>query len=99
MVYIANFGDGTVTSINPVTGMCGAPINVGNHPWAIAVTPDGSSAYVASPDDGVVTPISTAARAVGNPIGIGRRLTAIAISPEGSAALPATTKERSCQSN
>ena len=41
---------GTVTPIATATNMPGEPIDVGDEPFAIAVTPDGKTVYVATSD-------------------------------------------------
>ena len=39
---------GTVTPIDTATNTPGEPIDVGNEPFAIAVTPDGKTVYAAN---------------------------------------------------
>lgn len=39
--YVTNNGNGTVTPINPATGVAGSPITVGGSPSGIAAAPDG----------------------------------------------------------
>jgi YVTN family beta-propeller protein len=57
------------TATNTVVG---SPITVGNDPYGVAVTPDGSKVYVANLADGTVTVISTATNTViGSPITVG----------------------------
>ena len=67
---------GTVTPIDTATNTPGEPIDVGNGPLAIAITPDGRTIYAANTEDaergsGTVTPIDTATNAAGPPIPVG----------------------------
>ncbi len=39
-LYVGNSGDNTVTPFDTATKTLGSPISVGQHPWAIAITPD-----------------------------------------------------------
>jgi YVTN family beta-propeller protein len=84
--YVANYGDGTVTPISTATGTADTPINVGTHPEAIAVSPDGTTAYVANQGSGTVTPIATATNTGGTAITVGASPEAIAITPNGQTA-------------
>ncbi len=48
--YITNENDNTVSVIDTATNtVIGSPIPVGNNPYGVAVTPDGSKVYVANP--------------------------------------------------
>jgi YVTN family beta-propeller protein len=59
--YITNSASGTVSVINTATnGIVGSPINVGDFPLGLAVTPDGSKVYVANFDGNTVSVIATA---------------------------------------
>ena len=82
-------GANTVTPINTATNEPGRPINVGQSPGAIAITPDGKTAYVLS-QRGVV-PVSTATDKPGKPINAGKDLTGIAITPDGKTAYVVST--------
>jgi YVTN family beta-propeller protein len=55
---VANYGSGTVTPITVATNTAGTPINVGTHPVAIAITPNGLTAYVVNYGSYNVTPPS-----------------------------------------
>jgi DNA-binding beta-propeller fold protein YncE len=82
---------GTVTPIDTATGTPGEPIDVGNGPLAIAITPDGMTVYVANTFDrsngpGTVTPIATATNAPGPPIQVGSGPWAFAITPDSKTA-------------
>jgi YVTN family beta-propeller protein len=73
-VYVANFGDSTVSVIATATNtVIGSPILVGGNirsvPVGLAVTPDGSKVYVANSGDSTVSVIATASDTViGSPI-------------------------------
>ena len=82
-------GANTVTPISTATNMPGKPINAGESPGAIAITPDGKTAYVLS-QRGVV-PISTATNEPGKPVNAGKDLTGIAITPNGKTAYVVST--------
>lgn len=77
---------GTVTPIDTATNAPGEPIDVGNRPHAIAITPDGTTAYVTSWQDGTVTPIATATNTAGQRIPVGEGASAIAVTPDGETA-------------
>ena len=86
---------GTVTPIDTATNTPGAPIDVGDEPFAITVTPDGKTVYVANTwantgrpasASGTVTPIATATSTPGAPIQVGSQPWAFAITPDGKTA-------------
>ena len=58
MIYVGDYGDGTVTEINGSTNTP-STINVGNRPTEIAVNPVTNQIYVVNSADGTVT-VSTA---------------------------------------
>lgn len=57
-----------VVPINVATNTPGHPIKVGNDPWRIAITPDGTMAYVANSLSETVTPIRVASGTADPPI-------------------------------
>jgi YVTN family beta-propeller protein len=59
----------------------GTAIPVGQDPWWIAITPDGTTAYVANHGTGTVTPISTASNTAGTAIKTGTNPWAVVIAP------------------
>jgi YVTN family beta-propeller protein len=86
-LYVSDVAGSTVTPIATATNTPGPPIEVGNVPMAIAITPDGETAYVANsgygdPSD-TVTPIATATNTPGPPIQVGSTPWALAITPDG----------------
>jgi DNA-binding beta-propeller fold protein YncE len=77
-------GTSKVIPISTATDEPGKPINAGEAPVAIAVTPNGQTVYVLS-QLGVV-PISTATGKPGKPVDAGKDPAAIAITPDGRTA-------------
>ena len=77
---------GVVTPISLATGAPGRPIKVGQGPFGIAITPDGTTAYVANSADSTVTPIRLATGTPGTPINVAQGPLAIAITPDGKTA-------------
>ena len=73
--------------------VAGIRIIVGRGPFAIAITPDGTTAYAAGVFDGTVTPIRLATGIPGTPITVARGPTAIAITPDGKTAYVASLSE------
>jgi len=84
--YVVNYNGDTVTPIDMETDTAGAPIQVGDQPAAIAITPDASKAYVANYGGSSVTPIDLATNTAGPPIPVGAFPHSIAISPDGRTA-------------
>ena len=64
--YVVNGQSGGVTPIDLATNRRGKPINAGEAPYAIAITPDGKTACVAAGN--AVTPIDLATSTSGKPI-------------------------------
>jgi len=87
---VANNDSGTVTPIRTATNTALAPVKVGGHPNAIAITPDGETAYVASLASATVTPIRTATNTPLTPIKVGGAPWTIAITPDGTTAYVAS---------
>ncbi len=64
-VYVANFGNNTVAAISATSNAVLNPlIAVGNHPVALAETPDQKKLYAVNQGDGTVTAISLVDRSV-----------------------------------
>ena len=72
---------GNITPIVTATNTPGPRIGAGHKPFAMAITPDGTTAYVTSYESGTVTPIATATNTPGTPIKVGKRAYAVAIAP------------------
>ena len=62
----------------------GTPIDVGSDPYALAVSPDGSTVWVANGGSDTVQPIPTDTDVAGTPITVGSDPDAVAVSPDGS---------------
>ena len=82
MIAIGKGPDGVfVTPISTATNRPGRPIRVGDSPFAIAITTDGTTAYVANVNSGTVTPINTTTNTAGKPIKAGAGPIDLAITP------------------
>ncbi len=85
--YVANSGNGTVTTFSTATNMTtGTAITVGTNPSAVAITPDGKTAYVTNNGSGTVTPINTATKTAGTAITVGTGPDGVAVTPDGKTA-------------
>ena len=86
--YVTNFNPDTVSVIDTATNaVVGSPIPVGDDPFGIAITPDGTKAYVTNAGAGTVSVINTATNAVvGSAINVGDVPFGIAITPDGTKA-------------
>jgi gliding motility-associated-like protein len=62
--YIANFSTNNVFVVNTATNAVIDTIPVGNGPYAVAVSPDGTRAYVTNYDDATVSVINTVTNTV-----------------------------------
>jgi YVTN family beta-propeller protein len=86
-LYVVNEGGtvvpGTVTPINAATDVAGSPIKVGSVPFAIVITPNGTTAYVSDISRNFVTPISTATNKAGRRIRVGVGPFNLAVMPSG----------------
>ncbi len=100
IAYVADSQSNQVTPVlaDPLQAAApndaGAPIPVGTHPDAIAITPNGKTAYVVNFGSDNVTPIDTStdtAGASGTWISVGSEPDAIAISPDGDTAYVANS--------
>jgi YVTN family beta-propeller protein len=88
LLYSANPTQDSVSVINPATGqVVGEPIQVGDVPFSIALTPDGNSAYVANRFANTVSVIDTTTRkTVGKPIPVGEDPIQASVTPDGLSA-------------
>ncbi len=84
--YVVSLNSNDVTPVNTATNTAGPAIAVGNHPYAIAIAPDGNEAYVVNEGSNTVTPIDLSDSTPGTPIPVGNQPTAIAITPDGTTA-------------
>jgi YVTN family beta-propeller protein len=88
-VYVADFGDDTVSVIDTATNTVVATVVVGGNPADVAVTPDSAHAYVTNNDDDTVSVIDTATNTAVTTVVVGSSPAGIEIS-----SCPVTQKER-----
>jgi YVTN family beta-propeller protein len=81
--YITNFGGTSVSVIDTATNAVTATIPVGNGPFAVAVSPDGSKVYVTNTGSNNVSVIDTATNTVIATIPVEASF-GVAVSPDGS---------------
>ena len=86
--YITNSGDNTVSVINLATNTVTATIPVGNNPFGVSVSPDGSKVYIVNsnnvPHAGTVSVINTLTNIVIATIAVGGFPIGVAVSPDGT---------------
>ncbi len=82
--YIANQGDGTVSVINTTTSAVVATIPVGQSPFGVSVSADGSKVYVSNQGSKSVSVISTTTNTVVSTISVGTNPAGLVVSPDGS---------------
>ncbi len=75
-----------IIPIDIATNTTGTPLNWGNDPFGLAITPDGKTAYVLNNNLNTVTPITIATNTLGTPIVVGSNPFDIAITPDGKKA-------------
>lgn len=76
----------SVAVVNTSTNTVVATVTVGNEPFGVAISPDGTSAYVANSSSGSVSVIDTKSRTVVATVTVGGQPQAVAFSPDGSRA-------------
>src|SRR5205823_14063818 len=79
IVYVANYGDGTVTPIVSPSNVAGEPIPEHANPGALAITPGGFTLLAANPGANSVTPIDTKFDQSATPTVVGNEPSAIAV--------------------
>lgn len=90
LMYIANYGDGTVSVVNVVTNSVINTINLGlnnSHPYGMVFRPDGSLAYVTDHQTNSISVINVATNTVINNITVSPSTTdpqGIGITPDGT---------------
>ena len=95
-LYVANMCDNTVSVIDTATNtVVGLPIPVGNGPFAVAVTPDGTKVYVAN-TTGNVSVIHTATKTLVKTVSLGGQPIAVAVTPDGAKVYVVNTGIRQC---
>ncbi|MEU2113529.1 beta-propeller fold lactonase family protein [Streptomyces sp. NPDC019507] len=95
-VYVANLSSDTVSVIDTATNTVSvidtatntvtATVPVGNLPFGVAVTPDGTRAYVANELDDTVSVIDTATHTVLATVPVGTQPAGVAVTPDGTRA-------------
>jgi YVTN family beta-propeller protein len=83
VAYVTNDGAGSVSVIDTATNTVTATIAVGNGPFGVVFSPDGTRAYVPNISDGTISVIDTAANAVLTTINVGGGPIFPAITPDG----------------
>jgi YVTN family beta-propeller protein len=83
-LYVANYGDKTVTVIDAKTGHARATVRVGDHPKSIAFDPNRNLVYVANTGGGSITVIDAASNAVLATLPAGKNPYALAVVPSSS---------------
>jgi YVTN family beta-propeller protein len=83
IAYVTN-DEGTVSVIDVASREETATITVGDDPWEVAFTPDGSKAYVANSGSDTVSVIDVATSTVIETIPVGANPQGVAVSPDGS---------------
>ncbi|MCD0449200.1 hypothetical protein LO762_08365 [Actinocorallia sp. API 0066] len=86
LVWTVNGGTGSVSAVDPETGVVEACVKVGLAPGAVAAAPDGSRLLVADTGDTTLTVVTTADRAVAGRIALPAAPAAVAYHPDGSRA-------------
>src|SRR5208283_5579460 len=82
--YITNYGSNNVSVINTSTNSVLTTVPVGNGPYGVAVTPDGTAVYVANQASNDVSIIDTAKNTVKSTQFLGIGPTGIAVTPDGT---------------
>ncbi|HEV2857692.1 MAG TPA: PKD domain-containing protein [Solirubrobacterales bacterium] len=93
LAYTLNYEDDTVAAIDTQTNqVVGTPIKVGDGPYTIAITPDGTRAYVGNSNEETISVIDLQTnQVVGTPIPFPAQPNVIAISPDGKTAYATTS--------
>jgi DNA-binding beta-propeller fold protein YncE len=81
---VANSGTSSISILDLINNDVLSTVQVGNHPDAIAVSSDGSTAYVANYSDGTITSVALSTATVGSTIGVGGDPTSLALTSSGT---------------
>ena len=92
--YITSYYNNIVSVIDTATNTVTAMVNVGSHPFGVAVSPDGTKAYVTNGDSNTVSVIDTATNTVTATVNVGKWPYGIAVSPEGTRAYVANENSK-----
>ncbi len=85
ILYIPNFASNSVSVINTATNTVTADISVGDMPYGVSVSPDGSRIYVTNFGANSVSVINAATNTVSTTISVGDSPYGILVSPNGKA--------------
>ena len=88
---VTNYNDNTVSVIATSSNTVVATVGVGDNPYGVALTPDGSHAYVDNYSDNTVSVIATSSNAVIATVAVGNSPNGIAITPDGTRAYVANS--------
>jgi YVTN family beta-propeller protein len=89
--YVPNSRGNTVSVINTVTNTVAVTVTVGNNPYFVAITPDGTMAYVTNNSDSTVSVINTATNMVVATVTVGGPPLGVAVTPNGAFAYVTNT--------
>ena len=88
--YMPDTQNNNINVVNTATNKLVTTVGVGNSPWGIDVSPDGTKVYVANVSGksptGTVSVINTATNQVISTIGVGQYPSHISVSPDGTKA-------------
>ena len=84
LAYVANYGDGTLTPIDPRTHAYGVPIAVGQNPGGLAFAPDGRRLYVADQGSNDVSVVDTQLQRTVATVPVGKTPAGIGVTPDGA---------------
>ena len=83
---VTNYNDNTVSVIATSSNTVVATVAVGDNPYGVALTPDGSHAYVDNSSDNTVSVIATSSNTVVATVGVGNDPIGVAVTPDGTRA-------------
>jgi YVTN family beta-propeller protein len=83
-VYVASTTDDVVSVVNAATHVVVATIPVGDSPWRVALTQDGSRAYVTNAGSDSVSVIDTTTNTVMATVSVAQAPSAVAVTPDGA---------------
>ncbi len=82
--YITNDNSDNVSVIDTASNTVTATVGVGDGPFGVAVTPDGTRVYVANYGGGTVSVIRTSDNTVTATVGVGSGPVGVAVTPDGA---------------